>query len=307
MTTAEMERDLALRQMNAGNLAGAIEQLRRALAREPEDALAHAYLALCLSDLGRRHAARHEAELALARAPENAFVHYTAGAVARARQEYVDAEEFLAQARALDPGFAATYRAMAEVFDETDRLDQVIPTLMEGLRHAPDDPELIADLGHQLLRLGEVDLAETRAREALALDAESANANVLMGRVLLRRGDIEGAREHALLTLRADATYRPALHLMCEIKTRTNPLLGLYWRYAVWIGRFSDSRTLIVIVGSYVAYRLLNQLLIDLGQGSAASLLSLAWLGFCAYTWFGAGIFQKMLDKELASVRLRDF
>jgi hypothetical protein len=73
------------------------------------------------------------------------------------------------------------------------------------------------------------------------------------------------------------------------------------------MGRFGNTNALVIIIGSYVLYRLAAQLLADAGQGDAATLLSLLWLALCAYSWAAAGIFQRMLKKELAAVRLRDF
>jgi tetratricopeptide (TPR) repeat protein len=181
----------------------------------------------------------------------------------------------------------------------------VEPTLRQGLRLAPDNPELIADLGQHLLEAGKVDEAEAAAREALAIDAACADAVLLMGHVLLRRGDVDGAREQALLCLAADANSRPALHLLCAVKMRTNPFLGLWWRFAVWMGRFRNTNTLVIIIGSFVLYRLAAQLLDDAGHGDIATFISILWLALCIYSWAAAGLFHKMLKKELAAVRLR--
>ena len=71
------------------------------------------------------------------------------------------------------------------------------------------------------------------------------------------------------------------------------------------MGRFGNTNTLVVMIGSYVLYRLAAQLLDQSGHGDVATLLSILWLALCAYSWAAAGLFQKMLKKELASVRLR--
>jgi Flp pilus assembly protein TadD len=296
---------LARRQMRIGNYPGAIEQLRQALAADPTDAGAHALLAVCLHATKRLYAAEYEAQQALSAAPELPAAHLAAGAIQVTRRRFAAAERHLLEALALDPTDATAYRLLAEVYDRWVRRPQVEPTLRQGLQHAPDNPELIADLGLHLLEAGKLEDAEARAREALAIDAACADAVLLMGHVLLRRGDIRGAREQALLCLQADASYAPALHLLCAVKMRANPFLGLWWRFAVWMGRFGNTNTLVVIIGSYVVYRLAAQLLDDNGYGSMATLLSILWLILCAYSWAAAGLFQKMLKKELESVRLR--
>lgn len=296
---------LARRLMRIGNYAAAIEQLRQALAADPTDAGAHALLAVCLHATKRLYAAEYEAQQALAAAPELPAAHLAAGAIQLTRRRFAAAEQHLQEALALDPTDATAYRLLAEVYDGWGRRTQAAPTLRQGLQHAPDNPELIADLGLHLLEAGRLDDAEARAHEALAIDATCADAVLLMGHVLLRRGDIAGAREQALLCLQADADYAPALHLLCAVKMRANPFLGLWWRFAVWMGRFGNTNTLVVIIGSYVVYRLAAQLLDDHGQGDMATLLSILWLILCAYSWAAAGLFEKMLKKELESVRLR--
>jgi len=296
---------LARRQMRIGNYAGAIEQLRQALAADPTGGDAHALLAVCLHATKRLHAAEYEAQQALSAAPELPAAHLAAGAIQLTRRRFAAAERHLRETLALDHTDATAYRLLADVYDRWGRRQLVEPTLREGLQHAPDNPELIADLGLHLLHAGRLDDAEALAREALAIDATCADAVLLMGHVLLRRGDIGGAREQALLCLHADAGYAPALHLLCAVKMRTNPFLGLWWRFAVWMGRFGNTNTLVVIIGSYVVYRLATQLLDEAGHGDAATLLTVLWLALCAYSWAAAGLFQKMLKKELESVRLR--
>lgn len=294
-------------QMRLGNYSGAIGQLRQVLATDPSDAQAHALLAMCLHANRRLHAAEYEAQQALSAAPELPAAHLAAGAIQLTRRRFADAERHLKQALALDPADPTGYRLLADAYGRWGRRQQVEPTLHAGLRQAPDNPELMADLGLHRLEAGKTDDAEALARQALAIDATCADAALLMGLVLLRRGDIVSAREQALLCLSADANFEPALHLLCAVKMRTNPFLGLWWRFAVWMGRFDNTRALVIIIGSYVLYRLAAQLLDDAGQGDAATLLSILWLGLCVYSWAAAGIFHRMLKKELAAVRLRDF
>lgn len=303
--TASAHLAFARRQMRIGNYAGAIEQLRHALAEEPADAEAHALLAICLHATKRLHAAEYEAQQALAAAPELPAAHLAAGAIQLTRRRFADAERHLKEALALNPADATAYRLLADTYDRWGRKQLVEPTLRQGLQQAPDDPELLADLGLHLLEAGKLDDAELHAREALAIDATCADAVVLMGHVLLRRGDVAGAREQALLCLSGAANFRPALHLLCAVKMRTNPFLGLWWRFAVWMGRFGNTNTLVIIIGSFVLYRLAAQLLDDAGHGDIATFISILWLALCIYSWAAAGLFHKMLRKELAAVRLR--
>jgi tetratricopeptide (TPR) repeat protein len=296
---------LAQQQLRIGNPGGAMEQLRRALGAAPDDGLAHALLALCLNDTRRLQAAAHEARLALSLAPELPTAHLAAGIVATNQRHFRAAERHLTQARALNPADSVTLRWLARLYGATDRRRLVGPMLEEALSHDPEDADILADLGWHYLEQNDLAAAARQAAEALYVDPECAGANVLQGHVLLRRGDIAAAREHALLALRNDAGHEPGLRLMCHIKMRENPLLGLWWRYSVWVGGFGGTRTIAVLIGMFLAYAFGAQLLFDAGQRTLAGSLTYVWLGFCLYTWVGAGWFEKAVRKELASVRLR--
>jgi hypothetical protein len=66
-----------------------------------------------------------------------------------------------------------------------------------------------------------------------------------------------------------------------------------------------DGRSVLVLVGLYVAQRLATLALRDAGAADAAIFVSYAWIVFAVYTWVGPGIFARALAKELRAVRLR--
>ena len=125
-----------------------------------------------------------------------------------------------------------------------------------------------------------------------------------MGHVQLRRGRVEEAREHAVWALRGDPRDRTALLLLAAVKTRGNPFLGLWWRFSTWMGSLGDGRAILVLLAGYAAYRIAVISLDEADQKGLASLISLLWLAFAAYTWVGPAIFQRAVRRELAEVRL---
>jgi Flp pilus assembly protein TadD len=235
-STAQLVR-LAELQINLGNARGAIEPLRRVLKEDPGHALAHAYLGMCLQEAGQPAAARTSIATALALAPEYGFVSYAAGFVALLQKKLRAAEEHLDRARRLMPSHAETYRLLALVYGRTKRSQKVLPTLQEGLSHNPANVRLITEIGTHWLNTGRPADAEAQAREALRMDPECAEAQVLMGYVRLQQRNRDDARECALAALTCSAGYAPALQLMSTIKLQANPLIGIWWRFAIWLGR----------------------------------------------------------------------
>ena len=73
----------------------------------------------------------------------------------------------------------------------------------------------------------------------------------------------------------------------------------------VWMGALGDSRANLVLVLAYLAYRAGTMATADAGQKGIASIVSLAWLSFCVYSWFAPSMFQRAVQRELAEVELR--
>lgn len=109
----------------------------------------------------------------------------------------------------------------AETFAAFGKLDLALATLEEARRDRPDAAEIPLTRGQMLSQAERYEEAEAAARQAIALDAKSADAHALLGSLLLRRGDAPGAEQ----ALRAALAVRPAdaqLHFdlgTCLLKT----------------------------------------------------------------------------------------
>src|SRR4029079_8195673 len=175
-------------------------------------------------------------------------------------------------------------RALAQLYGLTGREDKVLPTLEAARTADPSDIDVWADIGEYYLRRRDLARAEEMARAVLAESAEHQDALVLMGHIMLRRGDVEEAQAHAHAALGHNPNAPGALRLLCEIKSRTSRLLGLWWRWAVLTGALGERRTVLLLVGMYLGYRLAELAATDLGSPGLSMALSVTWLAFVAYT-----------------------
>jgi len=156
-------------------------------------------------------------------------------------------------------------------------------------------------LGEVHLGRGELETARRLAREALRIQPDEIDGLVLMGAIHLREGEVEDAREHAIWALRQNPADEGALGLMAGIKARESKLLGLWWRYNTFMGELGDGRSIVVLLGAFVLYRLAS---IFVTNEWASTFLTYGWYGICAYTWIGPAFFQRALEKELETVAL---
>lgn len=291
-------------QIGHGNLAGAIESLRQALSADPDHSGAHALLALCLHDERRLHAAEHEAGLAVSLDPDSGLAHYAVAMVALARRDFARAEEHLRQAIALEPEHTHSLLGLARLYLLWNRPQEALPLLEQARELAPDDADTWAALADYHKSQRDFDRAEQLAREGLKLNPENSDALLVVGEVLLQRGDTAGAREHALLVLRQNANHQGGIHLLTAVKARESPILGLWWRFNAFFGAGSIMRRVVMLLGIYLAYRVGSLVAGDLGYTGLQALLTLTWLGFCIYTWVGPALFQKQLKRELEPATL---
>lgn len=294
----------AHRHLSEGRADAAIEVLRQLLTLDPDLAEAHALLAICLYGKRRLAAAEREAGIALGLAPDLPWAHHAMGLSLLAQRRFADAERHLEEASLHDPDEPAHLRALAGLYGLTDRKKDVLPLLERALDLEPDDPDTLVALGNVHLEEGRVELAAQRAREALEVTPEHLDGLVLMGHMHLRRGAVDEAREHAIWALRQDPEDLGALHLLAAVKARASFFLGLWWRYSVWMEALGERRSMAVLLGAFVVYKLAALLTDDLGAPELSSVISLAWLGVVAYTWVGPAMFKRSLEKELSTVRL---
>lgn len=297
---------LARQYLAQGATPNAIDVLRRLLSGDPDHAEAHALLAICLINGKRLHAAEVEAGLALTADAELPAAHLAMGWLQVARRRFAEAEARFLHAAELEPGAIEPQRALAKVYELTGRRALARQTLTALRAQMPDDAEV-------LVALGEIDLAEGRgadagllARAVLAADAEHQDALVLLGHVALRDGDLTAARDLCRAALHVDPSDAGALNLLAEVKARGSWTLGLWWRFQTKMRELGETGTIVVLLGGFVAYRLLTLMLADAGQPNAANAVQLAWLGLCIYTWVAPGLFERALQRELEPVTLSE-
>lgn len=307
MEGEEIERwvQIARNALARDDARNAIESLKKALTIDPEHADAHLLLAHALLKLKRPEAALVEANQAILHSPESTYAHALLGDIQYANRNLTEAKRHYETAQTLDPHGAAPLRGLATVaaFFDDDRGAREL--LDKALALDPADTHTLVDLAELDLDRGRLAEAEKWAKSALEIQSEHRRALVIMGHVLLRRGDLVAAREHATWALRVDPTDSGALRLFAAIKARESFLLGTWYRVNASLVSLGPRAT-IVLLAAFVGQMLFRLILQDLGLPGVAAVINTVWLGICYYSYAGPALFRRMLDKELATVRLND-
>ncbi|MDH0748908.1 tetratricopeptide repeat protein [Pseudomonas sp. GD03842] len=295
---------LAYQRLQADHNDGAIDALRQLLANDPDSAEAHGLLAICLMNMRRVHAARREVQLALAADAQLPLAHYAAAQVAIAQRKFKLAEEHLAQLLDMEPLNPLNHRCLAELYQLTGRLKQSREPLEKALELGPDDAANLVAMAefHRASRHWEQ--AYQFARQALQASPGHPGAVIVLGHLLLREGDIGGARDHAIWALQENANNVAALHLLTAVKARSSLFLGAWWRFNSWMNERSATRAIILLLFMFVTYRVVVITLAAQGHPQVAQLVDWVWLAFAAYTFAAPQIFRRLLEKELVQVKL---
>lgn len=288
-----------------GDTHGAIEVLKELLGTEPNHAIGHSLLAICLLDQKRITAAKYEAAIALELEPESDFSHYTQAMILLSDRQFRKAEEHIQQALTINPSDAEYHLALASVYQMTHQAELQKEALEKAISIAPDHPATHTALGEFYLDQGDLSQAYTNARQALELHPGYRDALVLMGHVKLAHNEIDEARDHAIWALQHSPTSSKPLFLLCAIKARTHFFTGLWWRFNTFLNRFGESKAILILLGMFMFYKTSTVVLDDFGYTGLANGVSIFWLVFVIYTWVSPALFQRSLKKELEEFQLR--
>ena len=188
MNDPDIERWLRLadEMRSAGNHDGAVDALRRVLARDPEHGGAHASLAHTLLAMRRLPAAEHEIALALRLEPDDPTVLFAAAAVMTAARRIEDAQRLVDRLLEVDPLDGINYILAAQLCMEARRFDEAEDHLERARKLSPGDPDVLVQCGELAIVRSNLDEAQTWAEDALASSPEHAGAHLLAD--LLRGG-----------------------------------------------------------------------------------------------------------------------
>ena len=174
----------------AGRPEEAARRLDESIGQMPGRAEVHAALGDVLTVLGRHRAAADSYQIALRLSPERRELRPSLAMALYAAGAYDEAEPVLANLVETEPEFAAGWalKVWAECLLALGRTGEARAAYERLHAQAPQDIGPVLALARCDLLMKRLDQAERRLREVLARDPRSAEANALMGCVLLGTG-----------------------------------------------------------------------------------------------------------------------
>lgn len=243
---------LAAVQIQENDLAGAIKTLQSASAMNPHDTRAQLFLGHLLSSMGEVDEAEKTYLSAIAADPVSpeayiklirlygskghwdkarAVLDQLGNPTEKGRREMVDlakfceshqqwemAEKIYKAAIASAPADATPLVEMGSYYARRHAFSEGLAIMQQALKLAPDNPDILANIGGLLLELKNPDVAEEAIGKALEINSDHGQANFLKGMLLFLKKDFSGALDRFEQTIRkmpnnAMAYYYKALSL----------------------------------------------------------------------------------------------
>ena len=195
-----------------GDLAGAIELTRRAIALDPRNPL----LLYNLAELCRRAKRLDEAlaanRQALILEPQSPRALMSLGSTNAELGRHEEAMLDLRRAIAIAPDYAMAHFNLGNVFDALRQFPQALEAKSEAIRLDPNFPDAFCSRGITLYNMCRFHEAEIDWKHALALNPRHADAHTNLALSELRRGNfLEGFARYEWRWRSKDAAARPRL------------------------------------------------------------------------------------------------
>lgn len=141
---------------------------------------------------------------ALQRDPASLVAHFQLGVVCRVTGALDQAEQEFLKALELRPGYDLALRRLAEVYIAGRRYEEAESTYKKVLAQSPDDYLAHFSLGGLYVTVDRWDDALAAFRRAHALNSSDTLVSIVIARILLKRGDLDGALEAVQQALKVD-------------------------------------------------------------------------------------------------------
>lgn len=231
-----------------------------ALAEQPEDPHALAFLALSQVEQGKRDAALEAARDAVGLAPQQAFLHYVHAHVLRSMERLDDAFRAVQEALRLDPADADSFALLSSIELGRNRWPAALEAAEQALGLNAEHVGAANLRAMALVRLGRKAEAMQSVDYALDRAPEDAFSHANQGWNYLHQNRPREAQEHFREALRLDPNLDYAREGMLEALKARNPLYRIMLAYFLWLGRQSTRFQWAFILGIFFGGRIARSL-----------------------------------------------
>lgn len=283
--------------LEQGRYELAEQQLRQLLTAEPDLAIAHSLLGLCLSsNRDNLIQATEEAELGVHLDPTDPRAHYFLAFILQKRNQNVRALQVIEEAINLEPENVNYHGLKALLFSKESKWSDCLASAELGLSFDPEDQQCMGLRVLSLERLGRVSHALEEAKRQVASDPDSSDAHSSQGWALLTKGDYKGAQISFREALRLDPSCEFSRMGMVQALNSSNIIFRWMFRLQNSIGRLSPQWQWGLVIGLWLVIKLLD----DFSRTNPAIKpyvlpITVAYMLFAMLSWIVDPLFNTVL------------
>jgi tetratricopeptide (TPR) repeat protein len=276
--------------------ADAEKELRGLLAKDPDDGVGHALLALCRLELKRPEEALDDARRAVHAAPDTPLSHHALALAHLARDESKKALAAIREAIRLDPEEPDHFAVLGSIHLGRSEWKPALDAASEGLRLDPEHAGCANLKSMALRKTGQSGAASHELEAQLARDPLDPDTHANRGWQLLEEGNTKRATLAFREALRLDPEHEWAREGLVEAIKARNPVYRIVLKYTFFMGRQRPGMQWGILIGAYVLYRVMREVSRNRPE-LAPWLTPLIVLYFIcvALSWFGDHFFNLLL------------
>ncbi|MCB0559051.1 MAG: tetratricopeptide repeat protein [Lewinellaceae bacterium] len=238
-------------------LSEAEREFKEALAEQPNDAYAMAWLAECYLN-GKRFAEALEiSEAAMRFAPDSSFLLYTLARSYFYNKRIKEARETAGRALSLNPNDPDFFLLLAHIEFYEENWHKALDAAEQGLALDPEHVNLINLRTQALVKLNRKAEAAATIDYALHHAPEDSYSHSNKGWVAMEQGNYEQAFGHFREALRLAPNNGYARAGLKEAIKAKNFLYRGILKYFLWISKMNQQGRWVFIIGIYIFYRIL--------------------------------------------------
>ncbi len=232
------------------------DELRKALAANPNDPMAYALLAECNIDKNEFKQAVDMAKLAVANGPDEPMFYYILGKSSFYNKEIPAARLAINEGQRLDPSNAHFFMLRSQIEFYQQNWEQSLNEANRGLELDPENVNLVNLRAQALIKLNRKDDASTTMDYALHKAPENSHSHANKGWVAIEKDEYDSAVASFLEALRLDPGNDFAREGLKEAIKGKNHVYRVILKYFLWMNKLQEKYQWGFIIGIYLLYRL---------------------------------------------------
>lgn len=252
--------DRAIILIETNRFVEAEKTLAQLLGMEPRNAVALGLLAICRLNNNQKKEALEPAQQAVAIQPDNPFLLTVLARAWLFNNQPGEARKVLTATLEVDPSFSNAYALLAQIEYNESNWKAALEQAEKGLEFDPEDEALINMRAIALVKLNRTQEAAETVDYALYNNPENTYSHSNKGWVQIEQGKYDEAVDSFKNALRLDPENDLARDGLKEAIKGKNWLYRGLLRYFLFMGKLSERNQWVVIIGIYVAMRLLRNL-----------------------------------------------